>query len=283
MKKKKSKFVELIEFLENLEELLDLTFIASEFRTSEGDRIDTVALGENGSPVIIEYKKRKDENIISQGLFYLEWLIDHKGDFEKVVEEKLGKKIKLDWSNPRLILIAEDFNKFDLNATSFISPAVELKKYRYYKNGVLVLEDIEIPRRISKIAGKKFDKLKKTISLGVYSLEEHLKKSEKDVKDIFYEMSEQIKAFDSEIEENVKKQFVAYKTPSVNFVWFHFQKNKVVIHFRIKKHLNDPKDIAKIIPEKYQWSKHLRKIKVSSPEEIGYAIKLIKQAYEAAL
>ena len=114
-------------------------------------------------------------------------------------------------------------------------------------------------------------------------MEEHLKKSEKEVKDIFYEMSEQIKAFDSEIEENVKKQFVAYKTPSINFVWFHFQKNKLVIHFRIKKHLDDPKDIAKIIPEKYQWGKNLKEIKVSSSKEIDYAIKLIRQAYEASL
>lgn len=58
-------------FEDNLEELLNITFLASEYSTSFGGRIDTLGIDKNGSPVIIEYKKSQNENIINQGLSYL--------------------------------------------------------------------------------------------------------------------------------------------------------------------------------------------------------------------
>jgi RecB family endonuclease NucS len=42
-------------FEKNLEALLGVRFLASEFATSNGGRIDTLGLDENGSPVILEY------------------------------------------------------------------------------------------------------------------------------------------------------------------------------------------------------------------------------------
>lgn len=70
-------------FENNLEEIFGIKFIASEFSTGEkhGDRIDTLGLDENNSAVIIEYKWGENNNVINQGLFYLDWLVDHKGDF----------------------------------------------------------------------------------------------------------------------------------------------------------------------------------------------------------
>jgi len=32
-------------------------------------------------PVILEYKRALNENVINQGLFYLDWLMDHRKDF----------------------------------------------------------------------------------------------------------------------------------------------------------------------------------------------------------
>ena len=44
-------------------------------------------------PVIIEYKRAISENVINQGLFYLDWLNDHQADFRWLVMEKLGKAV----------------------------------------------------------------------------------------------------------------------------------------------------------------------------------------------
>ena len=65
-------------FENNLQEILNITFLAHEYSTSFGGRIDTLGIDKNGSPVIIEYKKNQNDNVINQGLSYLRWLLDHK-------------------------------------------------------------------------------------------------------------------------------------------------------------------------------------------------------------
>ncbi|MCL7466845.1 hypothetical protein MXB90_17640, partial [Phaeovulum sp. NW3] len=69
-----------------------------------------MTIDENGSPVIIEYKRTSSENVINQGLFYLDWLMDHRGDFEVLVMKTLGTEAAntIDWTAPRLICIAAD-------------------------------------------------------------------------------------------------------------------------------------------------------------------------------
>jgi RecB family endonuclease NucS len=89
----------------NLSEVLDMAFLASEYTTTFGGRIDTLAVDASGAPVIIEYKRNKNDNVINQSLSYLKWLKSQKpGFFEKLIQDKLGadaaKKITLDWNNP---------------------------------------------------------------------------------------------------------------------------------------------------------------------------------------
>jgi len=75
---------ELQRFVEqNLEVLLGIRLVATEFTTGEkhGGRIDTLGSDEAGNPVILEYKWDKSDSVVNQGLFYLDWLLDHRGDF----------------------------------------------------------------------------------------------------------------------------------------------------------------------------------------------------------
>ncbi len=89
---------------QNLETLLGIRFLASEYSTGplHGGRIDTLGMDEDNSPVIIEYKRSKSENVINQGLFYLDWLLDHQGEFAILAIEQLGPDAKdsIDWSSP---------------------------------------------------------------------------------------------------------------------------------------------------------------------------------------
>src|SRR5208283_2243176 len=59
----------------NLEELLAVRFLATEYSTGKthAGRIDTLGIDENDCPVILEYKRATNENVINQGLFYLDW------------------------------------------------------------------------------------------------------------------------------------------------------------------------------------------------------------------
>ena len=67
----------------HLDVFLGVKFLASEYSTGNkhGCRIDTLGIDENGCPVIIEYKRAINENVINQGLYYLDWLMDHKAEF----------------------------------------------------------------------------------------------------------------------------------------------------------------------------------------------------------
>ncbi len=129
-------------FEANLETLIGVHFLASEFSTTHGGRMDTLGIDENRCPVIIEYKRNSNENVINQGLFYLDWLMDHRANFEILVRDKLGKDTaaKIEWSAPRLICIAGDFTKFDEHAVKQMGRNIELIRYKIFGDDLLVLE-----------------------------------------------------------------------------------------------------------------------------------------------
>lgn len=128
----------------NLEAVLGIRFLATEYNTGKthGGRIDSLGIDENGSPVIIEYKRALNENVINQGLFYLDWLLDHKADFELLVLRTLGQEVaeSVDWSGPRLLCIAGDFTRYDVHAVQQINRNVELIRHRKFGPDLVALE-----------------------------------------------------------------------------------------------------------------------------------------------
>ena len=142
-------------FEANLESLLGIRFLATEHTTGpvHGGRIDTLGLDEDNCPVIIEFKRAVNENVINQGLFYLDWLLDHRKDFQWLVMEKFGSETAndVDWSAPRLVCIAGDFTRYDQHAVKQIARNIELIRYRRFDTGLLMLELVHVPKQ-SKIS-----------------------------------------------------------------------------------------------------------------------------------
>lgn len=128
--------------------LLGVRFLASEYSTGKkhGGRIDTLGIDENGVPVIIEYKRSTNENVINQGLFYLDWLLDHRAEFQLLVMERLGYEEAEDisWENTRLVCIAGDFTRYDLYAVEQINRNIELIRYKRYGDELLLLELVNV-------------------------------------------------------------------------------------------------------------------------------------------
>jgi len=128
-------------FEKNLEALLGVRFLASEFRTTNG-RIDSLGIDENDCPVIIEYKRATNQNVVNQGLFYLDWLLDHRKDFDWLVLQKFGRDAadQVDWSAPRLVCIAGDFSRYDEHAVRQVRRNIELIRYRRFGGDLLMLD-----------------------------------------------------------------------------------------------------------------------------------------------
>lgn len=260
----------------NLEEIFGIKFIASEFSTGEkhGGRIDTLGLDENNSPVIIEYKWGEKDNVITQGLFYLDWLVDHKGDFQILVEKRLNKKIKIDWSQPRLILIASSFNRYDKYAINRMSENIELWTYTLYENGIFEV-NIE---GTTQASDKKVRRLT-TIEYTKFNLNYHLNKTSKELQQKFNEIREKILELPNVQEKPEQKSGVTYRTTK-SFARFEFKKDSINLLLREPKYI-DPKKLVRDVTS-FEWG-YKGLVKITKDSDINYLFDLIKQSYEETL
>jgi predicted transport protein len=266
-------------FEDNLEDIFGIRFLASEFRTTHGGRIDSLGLDEDGSPVIIEYKESEKNNVINQGLFYLDWLIDHKGDFEILVQKILGKDVKVNWDAPRLILIAQSYNEYDKYAVNRISENIELKKYNLYDSEMLFIENVALPN--AKATTKKTKKT--NVSYKKYSVEDHLRGKSDKVKELFNELQENILKLDEKIKEKVLKFYVAYELDR-NFAEVVIQANGLWVHVDIsKEEVNDSENKLIDVSEKGHWATGSLKMRVEKMDDIKYCMEIIEQSYKNKL
>ena len=125
----------------NLNAVFGITFLASEYSTGRehSGRIDSLGIDENGCPVIIEYKRSRNANVINQGLFYLDWLMDHQADFKLLAKDKFDI-VDIEWSSPRLLCIAEDFTRYDTHAVKQIDRNIDLVRYKKFNDSILLFE-----------------------------------------------------------------------------------------------------------------------------------------------
>jgi predicted transport protein len=237
----------------NLKAIFNCSFVATEFKTGlvHNGRIDTLALSEDGNPVIIEYKKVASGEVVLQALYYLHWLKDHHGDFELAVQKALGSAISIDWSDIRVICLAPSYKKFDQHAVQAMGANIELWTYRKYSNGSVFFEEAfrgspMLPSETSTDdknpvmveAGKKAALTK---AQGGWTFEQHLEGKSEDIKELVLAAQEFILALDTAIEEAPKKLYVAYRTTQ-NIVCMEVQKQKILFFLKLDpgKHPGPP-------------------------------------------
>lgn len=262
---------------ENLLEALDMHFLASEYQTTFGGRIDTLAVDISGAPVIIEYKRNKNENVINQGLSYLKWLKAQKVEFfemlvMKQLEESIASSLTIDWKNPRVICIAESYSKFDIDTVEVVPIRIELMIYRYYSDSIFSLEPMSVGEPPSQTApSAKNDK-----AVSDYSIESLLAKSTDLTKSMFYDLRERILELDGNVTEKATSLYIAYRLTK-NFIELHPLKNSLKLFLRHVDY-DDPEGRVEDVSEKYQWTLD-RRLYLNDPEELDYVLSIIEQSY----
>jgi hypothetical protein len=253
-----------------------MRFLAKEYPTTDG-RIDTLALDETGSPVIIEYKWGEDNAIFVQGLFYYDWLKKNKRHFNLLVADKLGKDEKVNWNNPRVILVARGFDIRTISAVQQVSN-VELIKYMPYDNNILYLENVYTPSKARQIK----DEPIKADSNECLDVNYHLKNCSKEIKNIFYSLQENIKSLPEVAEVADQKTGVTYRTTK-SFTRFEFGKTYFDVLLRDPKYKDPLRQVKDISAFKWGY-KGRAKIKETAKEtEIEAIYELIKQSYQSTL
>jgi len=273
-------------FEQNLEEVLNIVFLAHEYSTSSGGRIDTLGIDKNGSPCIIEYKKNQNDSVINQGLSYLKWLLDHKEKLEILCRDR-KIDIEIDWESPRVICIAESYSKFDIDTADILPINIELLRYRIYDENILFLEPEnyqKIKISTSRIIKKaKTQKAKDTQLQKVYSIDDHLAGINKTTLDLFQDLRERILSLDLNIIEEAKAKYIAYKT-STNFVDVVIKQYGLKIFLNVKSgQLNDPQKLARDLTKPRSighWGNGDYEVKFESVNESDAVFALIKQSYD---
>jgi predicted transport protein len=199
---------------QNLDALLGVSFLKTEHPTGKthGGRIDTLGIDENGCPVIIEYKRTTNENVINQGLFYLDWLLDHKAEFELLVLKKLGaeKSEAIDWSGSRVLCIAGDFTKYDLHAVSQINRNIELIRYKKFGEELLMLDLIN--RVVSSSDGSGQPASTVSGSGGrAKTVTEYFASAEPELVDRYEAVRDFLLNLGDDVEEKTLKNYVAFR------------------------------------------------------------------------
>ena len=265
----------------NLDEVLGMHFLATEYTTTFGGRIDTLAVDYTGAPVIIEYKRNKNDNVINQALSYLRWLTAQKEEFfEMLLIKKLGQEtastIKIDWKNPRVVCIAESYSKFDIDTVEVIPMRIELFKYRYYENGIFSLEPLSVSEQ-KTTSGNVPTIEKPIIDITIDTL---LNKGNESIKELFKELRERIFELDENIKEKTTTLYVAYRITK-NFAEIHIGKNQLKIYLRPVNYA-DPQKMVDKVPDSYQWVMD-RRVYLKTKSELGYVVGLIEQSYKDIL
>lgn len=281
----------------NLDPLLGIRFLATEYSTGKthAGRIDSLGLDENNCPVILEYKRSVGENVINQGLFYLDWLMDHQAEFKLLVMDRLGKPAAdaIDWTAPRLVCIAADFTKYDGHAVQQINRNIELIRYRRFGDELLLLE---LANSASANAGKSTtakavkpaknapapfaDPASAKGPAGDRSYADWLPLLPPHLSELVASLEGHVLSLGDDVQRKELKLYVAFKRLK-NFATVVPQKNRLLLYLHV-----DPTKVAPMPPngldvsQKGHWGTGSLELSLSSQADLDAAKPLILMAYE---
>lgn len=277
---------------ENLDPLLGIRFLATEHSTGKthGGRIDSLGIDENNCPVILEYKRSVGENVINQGLFYLDWLMDHKAEFQLLVMNHLGSEAasKIDWSAPRLICIAADFTRYDGHAVQQINRNIDLIRYRKFGDDLLLLELVSAVTGTKPAGTSKGSKPKEGVvstpkaggGAGDKSVAEWLEVLPAPMKELLASLENHLSSLGDDVQRKELKLYVAFKRLR-NFATIVPQKGRLLLYLHLNPdQINPLPDNARDVRKSGHWGTGDLELSITSPADLDAAKPLMLKAYE---
>jgi predicted transport protein len=267
----------------NLEVMLGVRFLVSEYATGKthGGRIDTLGIDENACPVIIEYKRAINENVINQGLFYLDWLLDHKAEVKLLVIDRYSREEadRIDWNGTRLLCIAADFTRYDEHAVQQINRNIELIRYRRFGADLLLLELVNaVTVRTSETKSSQTPEKRskdKPVSESLAALNGPLL-------DIFEALRAFLSALGDDVQEKRLNLYIAFKRLK-NFVCIEIRKDKLMLYLRLDPAtLTDQKGFSRDVRTIGHWGTGDVELTIRSEQDFERAKPLLVRSYDNA-
>ena len=283
--KRERKLQDLVE--SNLNTLLGLEFISTEFRLNNL-RIDTLAFDrESGSFAIIEYKRDRSFSVIDQGYAYLALMLNNKADFILEYNEKSKRSLvrsDVDWSQSKVIFIANSFTAHQREAINFRDLPIEMWEAKQYDNDIFSLNQVRATKAAESINIVSGDNTVKKVAREVkqYTVDAHFKNGWDSLREIYDELVERLLALDTRLEVSPQKNYIGLKIDQFVVMALTIHSTKVVLQlYRVMpKDIKDPANkVSYVKGSMNNWSKHVSRYPINegSEEEYQYAVSLASQ------
>ena len=272
----------------NLDRLLGLQFVASEFRVAQF-RFDSVAYNPlTKAFIIIEYKNDRNFSVVDQGYSYIATLLNHKADFvlkyNQVFSVSRGLE-NFDWTQVRVLFIAPSYTTYQMNSINFHDLPMELWRIKHYEQGIIQFDQIKPTNTSASISGyvsggvlpppggKTTDPAKDVI---VYSAD-----GSDITREYYAELRDYILSLDDSIELKATKLYVGFLFRNHNLVDIKLQKGSIVLWLNAQYgSLNDPQHLIIDVTHIGHHGNGDCQIKISDRAHMGYIKDLIRTHYQ---
>lgn len=272
----------------NLGTVFGLQFLETEFPLKDM-RFDTVAYDEeNGSFVVIEYKKVRNTSLVDQGYAYLHTVLDRKAElvllYNKVKNDR--KQVSdFSWDMTRIYFVSPYFSKFQLAATGFEKMPFKLFEIRQYEGGLIEIIEQENSTK-TEFELSKQDKVIESVNkeVKVWTFDDYCNKTNPgdEVLELYYRLIDNASDIAS-FTIDYKKVYIAFKAKHTNIFDCAFTKKKLKIWLNLRwnelgeipseLHVIDVSNIGHHGNGDYQFD-------VSTEAEIEMLVPLIRKTYE---
>ncbi len=225
-------------FERHLHDLTDIAFVTSEHYTGgrHKRRADTLGIDDKQCPVVIEYKLGQGGAAISQGLDYLDWLMDHKGDFRELVREKLGSERtrNIDFKNAWLLCVAGEYRREDILSAQTNTHRIELLSVRRQGESTILLKWVHGDKEVSKSSPPAPVPVPVPSSVEPdFSVYTRWDKAGAELRQLFMELHDFVFAQGEDVQANPTKFYISFRRKkTVAYVKMQTSKNRLIVYVR---------------------------------------------------
>ncbi|WP_125573803.1 DUF5655 domain-containing protein [Levilactobacillus huananensis] len=279
---------------ENLELTVGPSFVATEFTVGKY-RLDTVGYDDEvNSFVIIEYKKTTKYSVIDQGYAYLNTLLNHKADFVLAYNERYDESQSIndfDWSQVRLVFIAQSFDDYQRDAADNQDIPIELYEAKLFGSNELMLNKISKENNVqrtannvtkldSPVSNRETTKIKDVKDLRPVTEADFLTNCSENVRELYATIKETLLAWDARFEVKVTKVYVGFRIERHNIVDLLPQKKRLKIWINLSKgELEDPAYLFRDVSHTGHWGNGDYELSIANDEQLEYILSLMKQTW----
>ena len=274
----------------NLEELFNLKFIATEFQV-DNLRIDTLAYdSETNSFVIIEYKNVKNYSVIDQGYSYLSLLLNNKAEFvlkyNQVFDKNNGKE-DFDFSQTRVMFISPSYTTYQLKSVEFSDIAFELWKVSKFSNNTVLFDKVnntDTSASIKQVTNSDKNKQKVNKEIKKYTEADTLTGKSRDIISLYDNLKEYILSQYGDIEIVHLKYYLVFKINNQIIASLSILAKSLKAWINLKDNkISDPDNRIRNVSNIGHHGVGDYEFIINSEDDFYYFNRLFKQSYDEKL